>query len=241
MEVHNIIEDVVFTAIGEIYESLTQGDNFDKICTCNQCRLDTACFVLNRTKPHYVISNRGVARVEKGTIGHQQLEADVAALIYEGIKRVSHNQRPYSSHTEHSPFHIPGTPVDTPVFNIPTIVGRLFNGINFEPMADIVVELYQNGRLVEMKDKNWQNPYTLVRNIEGAFTFWPEPVPAENENIRRTFEYTLKIEVPGFEKLVHVFHIPVTSESTLARAYSMNRTFKLQDIYMFPPEEDEDN
>jgi competence protein ComFB len=240
MEVHNTIEDVVFTAIGEIYDSLNKGDNPRQICTCSQCRLDTACFVLNRTRPHYVISNRGVVRFEQGTIERQQLEADVIALIHEGIKRVSHNQRPYSSHTEDAPLLVPGAPTNSPVFNIPTIVGRLFNGINFEPMADIVVELYQNGKLVEMKDKNWQNPYTLVRNIDGAFTFWPEPIPTEKENIRRTFEYTLKIEVPGFEKLVHVFQIPVTSESTLARSYSMNRTFKLQDLYMFLPGEDEE-
>ncbi|MDR3161951.1 MAG: late competence development ComFB family protein [Spirochaetaceae bacterium] len=240
MEVHNIIEDVVFAAIRDIYDSLNKEDNPRHICTCNQCRFDTACFVLNRTKPHYVISNRGVVRVEQSSIERQQLEADVTALIYEGMKRVSHNQRPYSSHTEYSPFEPSGAPADTPVFNIPTIVGRLFNGINFEPMTDIVVELYQNGKLVEMKDKNWQNPYTVVRNIEGAYAFWPEPVPAEKENIHRLFEYNLKIEVPGFERLAHVFQIPITSESTLARSYSMNRTFKIQDLYMFLPGDDEE-
>jgi competence protein ComFB len=89
--------------------------------------------------------------------------------------------------------------------------------------------------------ENWQNPYTLVKNLEGTFTFWPESIPAEQENIRRTFKYTIEIKAPGMESLHHFFQIPVTSESKSIRSYSMNRMFKCQDLYVFPPGDDEMN
>jgi competence protein ComFB len=239
MDIHNTIEDVVFRAMEDICATINTGDNADGLCTCDQCRLDAACFVLNRTPPHYVISNRGVARVELETIERQQLEADIVSLIHEGMKRVSHNQRPYSSHTGSAASGAPQA--DRPVFNIPTIIGRLFNGINFEPLADVMVELYQDGKLVPMKDKSWQNPYFLVPNIKGTFTFWPEPIPATGENIRQIFKYAIKIEAPEMETLQHFFEIPVTSELKPIRSFSMNRTFKIQDLYMFPKGNGEDD
>jgi competence protein ComFB len=236
MDVHNTSEDVVFKAIDEICNAIEQGDNTQRICTCNQCRLNTACFVLNRIAPHYIISNRGAARVNKETIEWQQQEADVIALVHEGIKRVNHNQRPDSIHTEHSGAE--AQVVYKPVFNLPTIVGRIFNGINFEPMSDIIIELYEDGELTKMKE-NWQNPYSLVKNLAGKFTFWPEPVPAERENIHRIFSYSIEIEAPGLESLHHVFQIPVISEAKPTRSFSMNRTFECQDLYMFPVGGDE--
>jgi competence protein ComFB len=86
-----------------------------------------------------------------------------------------------------------------------------------------------------MKDSNWQNPYNLVPNTEGTFTFWPNPIPAEGVDLHKTFEYSIKIEAPGFETLNHFFKIPVISEIQSASSFSMDRTFKLPDLYMFPP------
>jgi competence protein ComFB len=242
MEIHNLTEDIVFATVAEICDAIERGENPDNICTCNQCRIDTACYVLNRSIPHYIVSNRGVARAEQETIERQQKEADTIALVYEALKRVNHNQRPFFSHA-----HIrdkqhknSSSAVSIPVFNIPTIVGRLFNGLNFAPMSDVKVELHREGDLVAMKDQNWQNPYNLVQNIGGTFTFWPEPIPADSAGIHKIFEYSVKIESPGFEELSHVFRIPVISEIQTADTFSPERIFKLPDLYMFPPGEGED-
>jgi competence protein ComFB len=236
MEIHNTTEDIVLTELKEICDFFEKQGN-PNICTCDQCRLDAACYVLNRSTPHYIVSNRGVARVERETIERQQKNADITALIHEAIKRVSHNQRPLSVALNNEPHKVA---TGVPVFNIPTIVGRLFHGLNFAPMAGVTVELYREGKLVPMKDRNWQNPYTLVYNTEGTFTFWPEPVQAESINIRAIFEYSIKIETPGLESLIHFFKIPVISELQTTGSFSMERTFKLPDLYMFPPEEEED-
>jgi competence protein ComFB len=238
MELHNTTEDVVLTRIVEIFESIEKGSNPDNLCTCDQCRLDTACYVLNRTTPHYIVSNRGVARVQQETLRKQQQDADVVSLIYEGIRRVNHNQRPTAVHG--------GKQAETnsqssPVFNIPTIVGRVFNGSDFAPVAGVKVELFHNGDLVGMKDNNWQNPCALVPNTEGTFTFWPNPIPAEEGNMHRVFEFTIRIESPEYETVNHFFKIPVISEGRAANSFSLVRTVKLPDLYLFPPGNEDDD
>jgi competence protein ComFB len=91
-----------------------------------------------------------------------------------------------------------------------------------------------------MKNRNWQNPCTLVENTQGAFTFWPESIPAKEAGIRKSFEYSIKIEAEGFETLSHFFAVPVLSEAGDAESFSMDRTLKLPDLYLFPPGGDED-
>jgi competence protein ComFB len=237
MELHNTAEDLVLALIGEIFANIEKSDNPDKLCTCSQCRLDTACYVLNRTNPHYIVSNRGAARVEQETIRKQQLDADIVTLIYEGIRRVNHNLRPTAVHGAKQP---KADSLDTPVFNIPTIVGRIFNGSDFAPAAGIKVELFRNGELVAMKDSNWQNPCTLVPNTEGTFTFWPNPIPASENNLHHVFEFNVRVESGEFETLNHFFKIPVISDTRAANSFSLSHTVKLPDLYLFPPGNDDD-
>jgi competence protein ComFB len=237
MEIHNTTEDIVFAKVETIFDSIVREGNPEDFCLCYQCRMDTACYVLNRIAPQYIVSNRGVARIEQENLERQQKDADIVALVYEGLKRINHNQRPNSFHRDAAAPAI----INQPVFNIPTIVGRLFNGSNFAPMSNVKVELHRNGELVSMKDNNWQNPYNLVTNTEGTFTFWPNSVPAEETDIHKIFEYSIRIEAPEFETLNHFFKIPVISEIQSAAVFSMGRTFKLPDLYMFPPGGDEED
>jgi competence protein ComFB len=239
MELHNTVEDSIINQVMEIFDSLEKDGNPEKFCTCDQCRLDTSCYVLNRTEPHYIASNRGVTRVQQESIERQQREADIVALVWEGLKRVNHNQRPNAAHKTHTAAGAAGA--TNPVFNIPTIVGRLFNGGNFAPLSDVKIDLLRNGDLVVMKDGNWPNPFSLVSNTEGSFTFWPEPIPATALDEHRSFEYSIRVESPDFETLHHFFKIPVISEVQTASSFSLGRTFKLPDLYMFPPGEAEKN
>ncbi|GHV84416.1 hypothetical protein AGMMS50230_00240 [Spirochaetia bacterium] len=232
MDIHNTTEDLVITEVKTICDSLEAEGKQGGICTCAQCRQDAVCYVLNRTEPHYVVSHRGAARANHEA--DQQSRADLTALVYEGIKRVSHNQRPYFTHGKDEENSLPP---DTPVYNIPTIMGRIFNGLNFSPMAGITVELLQNDKITPMKDNNWQNPYPLIPNTGGTFTFWPKPVKAEKTAIPGVFEFTIKIIAPDFAELNHAFSIPVISDLT-SPSFSLSRTFKLPDLYLFPPGEE---
>jgi competence protein ComFB len=236
MEIHNTTEDIVFSTIDAICVSIEQQGNPDKLCLCDQCRIDAVCYALNRIAPHYIVSSRGAARIEQVSISRQQKDADVVSMVFEALKRVNHNQRPTSDHRK--------APVDAlkrgPVFNIPTIIGRVFDGSNFSPLAGITVELWREGELVKMKNRNWQNPCALVANTQGAFTFWPESISAGDVNVQENFGYSVKIEAEGFETMNHFFTIPVVSEAGNAESFSMDRTFKLPDLCLFPPGGDED-
>ncbi|MDR1211707.1 MAG: late competence development ComFB family protein [Spirochaetaceae bacterium] len=229
MEIHNITEEIVIQKVKEVCDIIARRENPEKLCTCGQCRLDTVCYVLNRVPPHYVISNRGIARIETESLNRQQEEADITALVHEGIRRINATVRPYHKNEEERGAD------NSPVFNIPTIIGRAFNGLNFSPLEGAEIELYRNGSLVPMKDVNWQNPYRLVSNTEGTFTFWPDVVHTDETGQRQTFEYSVRISTQGFEDLSHSFRIPVISEHDVAGAFSMQRTFKLPDLYLFPP------
>ena len=233
MDVHNTVEDIVISMVSEIFFAIEKGGNPDKACTCDQCRMDVIIYVLNRTPPHYILSNRGAARVHTETIERQQLSADITSLIHDGLKRVNHNLRP---NTDHSAFSKGvGSLANAPVFNIPTIMGRLFNGSNFAPLSNVSVELYLDGNLVPMKDANWQNPFKLVSNTEGNFNFWPAAIPAVAEREHKVFEFSLRVSSPDFEDLNHFFGVPVESEPRAAGSFQLSRTFKLSDLYMFPP------
>ena len=238
MDIHNITEDIVFSSIQTIFDSYQNKGGHEKFCFCEQCRVDIACYVLNRCTPHYIVSNRGLTRLKHDSLDWQQMEADIAVLINEGLRRVKHNQRPTAQHSNNA---APETTAPKLCYNIPVIVGRIFDGSTFAPMAGVKVELHSNGELVAMKDHNWQNPYTLVSNTAGSYTFWPMPIPADTENDHKIFEYSIMIEAPDYETISHFFKIPVISQVQSTISFSMERTFKLPDLYMFPPGEAEQN
>ena len=237
MELHNTVEDIVISRVDEIFETLNTEGTRGKFCTCDQCRMDVICYALNRTAPRYISSNRGASRVQWEGIEYQQELADVTALIHDGLKKVNHNLRPHSDHAADPAL---ADASKSPAFNIPTIMGRLYNGTNFEPLSDIVVELLLNGELAAMKDRNWQNPYRMVSNTNGNFSFWPAPAVASGAGEQRIFEFSLRAQAPEFENLNYVFNVSVASEIQAAGSFTLERTFKLPDLYMFPPGSEDD-
>jgi competence protein ComFB len=239
MEIHNVSEDIVINSVETIFQSIKKEGNPQGLCLCDQCRLDTICFTLNRVKPQYVVSNRGVTRMEQDWVGRQQIEADIATLVYKGVQLVNHNQRPTASHSDSESSN---KSINEPAFFIPSIIGRLFDGETFAPLSGVTVELRSGGELVSMRNTNWQNPFTLITNTPGTFTFWPAPIPTDKVDTHRNIEYSIKIESEQYETLNHYFKIPAISTlQGMYSSYSLDRTFKLPDLYLFHPGEAEQN
>jgi competence protein ComFB len=236
MDIHNTNEDLVFNAVQNIFDEIQNRGNPEKLCLCYQCRIDTICFTLNRIEPHYIVSNRGFTRIEQTGIKHQQIEADITSLIYKGLRLVNHNLRPTAPHDDTQ-----GTvqKIHHPMFDIPTIAGRIFNGISFEPVTGVEVALYCDGELIAMRNTNWQNPYMMVSSTPGAFSFWPAPITADIPDTSKEFKFSIKVVSPDFEPLNHFFNISSTSKFHNPQSYALNRTFKLPDLYIFPPGDDE--
>jgi len=236
MEIHNISEDLIINSVKTVFEAIKNDNNPNNFCLCEQCKLDTICYALNRTEPHYVVSNRGMTRIEHDWSGKQQTEADLYSLIYTGLRIISHNRRPTANHDENF-----SVLTDKAGFYLPVLIGRLFDGENFAPVANAKVELRYNGEIVTMRNQNWQNPYTIVSNTSGTFTFWPAPIPAEANGIKKIFEFTIKIEAADYENLSHFFKVSSISSIQTPSSHSNESTFKLPDLYLFRPGEAEIN
>jgi competence protein ComFB len=231
MDIHNTSEDLVFNAVQKIFDEIQNSGNSEKFCLCYQCRIDTICFVLNRIEPHYIVSNRGFTRIDPTSLKSQQMEVDITALIYKGIRLVNHNMRPTAPHDESPEHHIK---IHHPMFDIPTIAGRIFNGVSFEPVFGIDVSLYYEGELVKMRNNNWQNPYTMVSATPGAFSFWPMPVPGDVPDVTKDFSFSIKVNSPDYEPLNHFFNVNSICKFHTPNSYTLNRTLKLPDLYIFP-------
>jgi competence protein ComFB len=230
MEIHNVIEELVFSEVERACSDINKEANKQGICTCPQCRMDAACYVLNRLEPRYIVSSRGILREEHFDVQNQQKTADITTLVYKAFEQINLNRRPGFDHINDGKTD---SYMAEAYFNIPVIIGRVFNGKTFEPVHSIDVELQANGNLVKMKDANWQNPCKLVKKTEGTFTFWPESQPASRIGEQRLFNFSITAPIAGFSPLVHHFELPVVSEKDLVRAVGMNRTYKITDLYMF--------
>jgi competence protein ComFB len=235
MRFHNTNEDVVISKVDEIFEFIQKQGNPERFCFSEQCRLDTICYVLNRVEPHYIVSSKEVVRFGLDTTEHQQLEIDVTTLVYDGLKNFAQNRHSLSNGVLGA-----GLAEDSLAFNIPTILGKFLNGVNFAPMVDVELELRLDGRLIPMIDERWQNPCTLASENLGIFSFWPSPAPAEALGLRQVFKFAISAKKEGFETVRHFFEVEVVSEAQRYSAFSVERSINLYDLYMFPEgEEDE--
>lgn len=236
MEIHNLMEDKVLEMIAEICDS-EEKTRANGYCTSEQCRLDAACFVLNRIPQRYVTSGRGFAYLESDFNDNQQLQVDIMTLCHEGLRRVSTIQRSfYGNDTRSHPNSFKG-----PCFTFPLIKGRLFNGITFEPIVGLDIKIRFNKELVPMIDSRWPNPYSVVGNTPGTYLFWPRPVEAEYEGQEQDFDFELVIESPEYEPFFHYFTLHLRAEDISSRsALKPNRDFNLTDLFLIPRGIEED-
>jgi competence protein ComFB len=236
MDIRNIMEDAVKVLVEELFEREDREKRLG-FCTCDQCKLDVACYVLNRVKPEYIVSSRGLAYSEKEGLDKVQRQADLISLVKEGWGKVSHSPRPTSD-------HVGGRKEDLeregPIFNFPTIMGRVFDGRTFAPLGEGAVRLFAEGVEAEMVDPNWQNPFVLAGATGGTYIFWPSPIAASAQEGERKFVFEIKVEVPGFDLVSHYVEIDLSPERSMRMDFSLQRVHKVPDIYLFPEGQGED-
>jgi competence protein ComFB len=230
MDIRNIMEDSVKAMVGELFEREDREKRLG-YCTCDQCKLDVACYVLNRVKPEYIVSSRGLAYSEKEGLDKVQRRADLISFVKEGWGKVSHAPRPTSDHVGGNPMKIE---LEGPVFNFPTIMGRVFDGRTFAPLGEGDVRLLSEGIEADMVDPNWQNPFVLAGATGGTYIFWPRSMLASTEEGERKVSFEIKVEVPGLEGLSHYIEIATVPERSARLDFSLQRVFKVPDLYLFP-------
>ncbi len=227
MNVHNVMEEFVYSEVNSLFDTAHENKAPWLTCNCNQCRLDTICYVLNRITPKYIKSGRGLAHTQQDdSIDKAQLAADINRIAIEGMKQVLSTQRPHQRDASDLP--------ETPVFNFPTFVGRIIDGATFEPLKNITVLLLINGKKADSIDSSWENPYVISSHTPGTFTFWVKPIASKAEGIKKVFPFEIKVTEPGYDPLSYFFEIGMTSESVLRTAYSAEHAYVLPDLHLFP-------
>jgi competence protein ComFB len=237
MDIRNVMEDSVKAVVEELFE-IEARDKRLGYCTCDQCKLDVACYVLNRVKPEYIVSSRGLAYSEKEGLDKVQRRADVISLVKEGWSKVSHAPRPSSDHASARPA---AAEIEGPTYNFPTIMGRAFDGRTFAPLGDGTVRLVAGGEVAEMLDPNWQNPFVLAGATGGTFIFWPKPLPAATDDAERKFLFEIIVEAAGMESLSSFVELTLVPERSARLDFSLQRVHKVPDLYLFPPGQGEEN
>ena len=232
MNVHNLMEDVVIKAVNTLYDKVKAEKVTWLTCDCENCRLDTVSYVLNRIPPKYVVSGRGVTHnVEY--LASSQLLADVDSLALEGMRTVSSTKRPF--HTENrQDCTIQGSNSNpTPAFNFFTFMGVVLDGNTFEPVTNAKITLKMNGNLAEMVDKTWSNPFHLVPSTKGVYSFWVKSLPAKESGEREYFNFSIEIEAEGYSECVYHFEVPIMSEDSVRQTLDSTYTLKIKDLVIF--------
>lgn len=226
MTVHNYVEDDVLALVESVFSS-EEGKERSEFCTCPNCQADVACFVLNRTPTSYMTSSRGLTRRELDYPGKLQREADLAALVREGMERVRLARRPHEGDRA----------AEAPTgafFNFPQIVGRLFHSATFAPVTEVTVSLLLGREAAAMVDGRWRNPYRIEPQTAGAFSFWPRPVSSMAAGVHRSFDLGVTVDAKGFRPLRHFFCLPLASEEGWLRYGEGSRIHCLDDLFLIP-------
>lgn len=226
------MEELVFQEVNDLFDVAQKEKAEWLTCACSQCRLDTICYVLNRTAPKYIKSGRGLAHSkQEESYDKSQVLADISKIALEGMKQVLSTKRP---HIDSSDLPI------TPVFNFPTFVGRIFDGKTFEPIKNTHVTLYIDSVKAESIDASWENPYHISDKTPGTFSFWVRPLGIDNIDVKKVFSFEIRVDHEGYEPLQYFFEIGLTSENVVRTAYTAEHAFYLPDLHLFSVDEELD-
>lgn len=232
MNVHNLMEEVVAYRVNNLYEQVKDVNALWLTCDCENCRLDTISYVLNRIQPKYVVSGRGVLHA-RDVMEDPQVKADIDAIGLEGIRIVSSTKRPF--HTSPRKDCIVQQ-TEKPVFNFPTIQGTILEGNTFEPLIGATVTIKQNGNLVDMADMTWANPIHTYQSTRGTYSFWPKALEANKNDESKKFNFTIEVSCPGYDDITYSFDTTLTSESIVRGELDTTISLKLMDLVMFKSE-----
>jgi competence protein ComFB len=223
------MEEVVSERIHALFENVKEVGPLWFTCDCEDCRLDTITYVLNRISPKYVVSGRGLNYNLSYT--SSQLNIDIDALGMEGLRNISAIKRPYHGK---SSFTRKTTASAEPVFNFPVIIGAVYDGRTFDPLAETKLSLKMDHKLAEMCDMSWTNPCSTYGSTKGNFSFWVKQQQANGLEQSKVFNFVIEVEAPGYDTVSFAFDMPLKSEAVIRSELSLVYSHKVPDFYLFP-------
>lgn len=229
MFIHNIMEDKVLSFLAEILKE-KKG-----ICKCQQCQMDMACYALNKLKPKYIISSRGIVHSNDSSLETQQNNADIFAVINEAVEKVSSSTR-HSPQFEYKELQekITGAQEEIFYYNFPQITGRVICSDSLLPIIDAKVWLLNNNdeKPITMVNNSWNNPVHLVDRMNGSFAFWPVPLITKDNNKEMEFQFNIKIQKNEYETLFKLVVSQITSSDKMVNIINTGNIIDLGDIHI---------
>ncbi|MCX8058607.1 MAG: late competence development ComFB family protein [Spirochaetes bacterium] len=229
MRIKNTNEDLVLNLaqviLSQIDEDYTKSPKF---------LLDVVCYVLNRIKPNYIVSSRGLAHLEKAYEEDKQFIADIITLIYEAIENVS-SRRDTDFDDNTVSWDISLTITKDFYFNFPQIIGKVYDSNSFDLIYDAKISLFdEDGKLVQMANNLWPNPYLISKSTPGIFTFWPKSVIAKKEEENKIKKFTFKIvcEHKDYLKEEKILSIEKKSEQTILDYIRKGDIIEIEPLYL---------
>ncbi len=231
LNVHNIMEEQVISRVNQLYRQVKAKGTSWLTCDCENCRLDTINYVLNRIPPRYIVSGRGVAYNQGTLLKDSQLNADIDRICLDGMKLVSTAKRPYHKVATLMDNKEPGS--KQPMFNFPTFIGNVFDCSTFEPITGANILLKLNGKAAFMMDSSWSNPCETYAASHGSFTYWVAPRAARVDKENREFTFIIEATMEGYSPVTYSFVVPLVSETLDKRELNSVYSLKIQDIFLF--------
>ena len=112
-------------------------------------------------------------------------------------------------------------------------MGIVLDGNTFEPVPKAKITLKMDGKLAEMVDKTWSNPYNMVPSTKGVYSFWVKSIPANETGERAYFNFSIEIEAEGYSESVYHFEVPIMSEDKVRQTLDSTYTLKIKDLVIF--------
>ncbi len=229
MNIHNSMEDAVTREVNALYDSLKNSHITWLTCDCENCRLDTICYVLNRTQPKYYVSERGMLH-NALDMDDSQLKTDITALAMDGIRIINGSHRSYhSALLKNEPEASDGKMY----YNFPLIMGAVYNGENFEPMENVSISLKLNDKPALMADSTWSNPAKTYKSTRGTYTFWPAAIVCDKDEGTKVFKLTFEISAKNFNPSTYAVELPLISEPSRKTSLESTYSLKIKDIFLF--------
>lgn len=227
MKIHNIMEDIVIRYVDEI---LAEKKEF---CPDEQCRMDIICYSLNKIRPMYVVSSRGIIHTHRESSENVQRDIDVFAIVAEAVDLVSKTRRDEDRNITLDKDR--DSEYDYQFcYNFPVIMGRVLDSDTQLPTSSCTVSLYLLGEHnpIGMFNRRWKNPQQVVGQMEGTFNFWPEPLIADKAGIQKDFQFYIKIEKDNYSPIKKFFELRLVSTDKILKTYLTENLYQLEDTFL---------
>ncbi|MDH5682293.1 MAG: late competence development ComFB family protein, partial [Spirochaetota bacterium] len=200
-------------------------------------KTDLAAYVLNRVKPMYVTSGRGVLHGEMSFEKNIQESADIFSLIAEGMRVIKSRRDDLPQNLSPEEITSAEELTDDYYFNFPYILGKVLSMNTWEGLSEVNVTLKtkvdNDFHPTVMLNSQWNNPYVISESTNGFYTFFPHPIKdSGTETSTQSFDFLLIFDHPKIEAKEKFFSLELASEKKIFASFRKDFVHKVDDIYI---------